>query len=229
VATDEDVLEALTCYERVEWHYDGLNGKIIPWTKENGGTSDDPSVQAFVVHVDGSVIARAPDRAVHQSAAFASWLKEQADVYERVHPRTRLAFVRGELEDPPKQGEAPRCPVAAQALEEGRPVLVYFGREETPDPSRIEKKEIRASRKFERATLDSKKAAEAAEQVEGLLMLRFDLGDERATAYARSLGVEAAPRLVLLRGAGEGPEVLRKSLSGAALAYRLEKLAEPRD
>ncbi len=33
----------LSRFESVEWFYDGLNGKIIPWTKENGGTSDDPS------------------------------------------------------------------------------------------------------------------------------------------------------------------------------------------
>ena len=225
MATHDDVLDVLDRYERVEWCYDGLNGKIIPWTKEHGGTSDDPSVQAFVVHVDGSVVARAPDVEVHRAAPFAAWLAEQADAYESLHPRTRLPFVRGELEEPLEEGDPPRCPAAIRALGEGHPVLLYFGRDPVPEPSRNEKKQIRASQKFERSTLDSKKAAEAAEQVEGLVLLRFDLADERASAYARSMEVEEAPRLVLLHGHADGPEVLKKGISGAALAYQLKKVA----
>ena len=46
---DADVAKILSRYEPVEWKYDGLKGKIVAWTLENGGTSHDPSVLAFVV------------------------------------------------------------------------------------------------------------------------------------------------------------------------------------
>lgn len=226
MAGDEDVREALRRYETVEWLYDGLNGKIIPWTKEHGGTSDDPSGQAFVLHHDGSVRARAPDATMHRAAAFASWLVEQADAYEKEHPRTRLPFVRGELGPPRTEGDPPRCAAERKARGNGYPVLLYFGREPVADPSKAQKKEIKASRKFEKSTLDSKKAAEAAEKVEGLLLLRFDLGDEQAAAYAASFGVEAAPTLVLLHGYADGPELLDRRTSGASLAFHLKKLQE---
>ena len=50
-------MKVLSRFEPVEWLYDGLKGKIIPWTKEHGGKSDDPSIQAFVVGMDGKVFA----------------------------------------------------------------------------------------------------------------------------------------------------------------------------
>ena len=52
---DEAVAKLLPRFECVEWHYDGLNGKIIPWTMEHGNESHDPSVLAFVVAADGTV------------------------------------------------------------------------------------------------------------------------------------------------------------------------------
>lgn len=224
MATDGAVREQLRRYETVEWLYDGLGGKIIPWTKEHGGTSDDPACQAFVLHHDGKVRARAPDAAMHQAAAFARWLDDEADRYEKDHPPTRLPFARGDLERAEEEGAAPRCDAVEAARKDGRPALLYFGRDPVADPTREAKKEIRASQKFERRTLDSEKAADAAKRVEGLVLLRFDRGDPEAAAYARTFGVKRAPCLVLLAREGGEPKLLDAGTSGASLAYQLEKL-----
>ncbi|MHC4821939.1 MAG: hypothetical protein ACYTDX_09500, partial [Planctomycetota bacterium] len=55
---DETVLAQVKRYEPVEWWYDGLKGKIIPWTLENGGKSHDPSILAFVVDFEGKVVSK---------------------------------------------------------------------------------------------------------------------------------------------------------------------------
>lgn len=224
MATDEAVARHAARYERVLWLYDGLNGKIIPWTKEHGGTSDDPSVQAFVLHVDGTVRTRAPDRTVYDAKTFSAWLEEQADAYEEDHPPTRLPFVRGKLGPPRKEGDPPRCDDVKRALVEGHPALVYFGRDPRPGASKDEEEQAERARKFEKKTLDSKTAADVAERVEGLVLRRFDLGDEDAVAYAKSFGVQDAPALVLLYGAFDGPQVFDHRTSGAKLAAWLKKL-----
>ena len=97
MAGDDEVQEQLRRYEIVEWCYDGLNGKIIPWTTEHGNTSHDPSVQAFVLKADGTVLARAPNAQVYQAPSFARWIDEQADDSEKKYPATRVPFVRAEV------------------------------------------------------------------------------------------------------------------------------------
>ena len=155
---DEDVAKLLPRFECVEWLYDGLNGKIIPWTKVNGNTHEDPSVLAFVVAADGTVQGRAPDAVPYQAGSFGKWLVEQAKVFEREHPRLRMKFVLSEL----TKGEPPACAALDAARKEEKTVLLYFGRGAKADATRAEKKEIVASTKFEKKTLDSKSAAEAA-------------------------------------------------------------------
>ena len=54
---DADVQGAFDRYETVEWLYDGLSGKVIKWTKENGNDHDDPSVLVWVADADGTVIS----------------------------------------------------------------------------------------------------------------------------------------------------------------------------
>jgi hypothetical protein len=205
----------MAAYELVRQIYDGLNGKIIPWTKDNGGTSDDPSVQAFVVGLDGKVQARAPDSTAYQPSGFAKWLKEQSAVYERAHPRTRMPFVRAEV----AEGEE-TCAAVKKAQEADRRILLYFGREEKEGQERAAKKEAAAAKKFEKKTLDSKSAAEAAK---GWTLLRFDLANPDHTRFAKTLGVETAPRLLMILPDAEEPMDLGERISPSTLGYQMKK------
>ncbi len=219
----EKVQPLLARVEAVEWLYDGLNGKIIPWTLEHGNTNHDPSVLAFILKPDGTVITRAPNAVPYQASSFARWLEEQVDAYEKLHPRTRVPFVRADVR---REGEGEDVSFVCAALEKARadrkPLLLYFGRDEKPGLDRGARKQVKVARKFEKSTLDSKSAAKEAV---GWTLLRFDLGEEAQAAFAASLGVEAAPALVLFAPGAEGPEVLPRRLSGASLAYHLKKHA----
>ena len=214
---DAEVETQLKRYEIVEWFYDGLNGKIIPWTLENGGTSHDPSAQAFVLHGDGTVLARAPGGQLRQKSQFAKWLGEQADLHEKKYPPTRVPLVRAEVV---KDGDGVRCAALDVAREASQPVLLYFGRSEQDDLDRKLRSEVKAARKFEKGALDSKKAAEAAE---GWTLLRFDLGNEAAAALAATWEVEKAPALVIWPVGAEAPIALPSRMTGASLAYQLKK------
>jgi hypothetical protein len=216
VQGDDEIATVLRRYECVEWLYDGLNGKIIPWTKEHGNTNEDPSVLAFVVTADGTVLARAPDAVPYQAGSFSKWLAEQAAVFEREHPRLRLPFVLAEL----SEEEPPTCPALDRAREDRKPVLLYFGREAREDATRAEKRETKSCRALEKKALDSKSAARAAE---GLVLLRFDLGAKPHAAFAKGLGVDSAPALLLWHPDAEKPEDLGDRISGSSLAYRLNK------
>jgi hypothetical protein len=213
---DESVKVEFKSFELVRWLYDGLSGKIIPWSKEHGGTSDDPSVQAFVLGGDGKVQARAPDSTAYQPGAFAKWLKEQAATYERAHPRTRMPFVRAEVA---AGGET--CAEFTLAREAEAKILLYFGREPTEGADRTAKKEAAAARKFEGKTLDSKSAAEAAE---GWTLLRFDLANPDHARFAKTLGVEAAPTLLLFAPGAEEALNLGNRVSASSLTYQVKKV-----
>jgi hypothetical protein len=195
---------------------------VIPWTLENGGTSHDPAGQAFVLAADGTVEARAPDAAVHQPAAFADWLREQADHFERRHPRTKVPFVRASVVAEGEGDERTvRCPDLERAREEGTSALLYFGREDRSDDSRGDSTQAKAARKFERTVLDSESAAEAAK---GWVLLRFDLSDPDDARLALSLGIAKAPTLALVLPGAEGPEIpATAGLTGAGLAALLKK------
>src|SRR5204863_5334257 len=92
-----DVQKQFSRFEQAEWLYDGMSGKVIAWTKEHGGTSDDPAVQAFVVAPDSGQVARVPTEQAYAPSDFAKWLKEQADTFEKTHPATRMAFQLAEI------------------------------------------------------------------------------------------------------------------------------------
>ncbi len=216
-------------FETVEWLYDGLNGKIIPWTKQHGGTSDDPSCQAFVVGRDGAVAARCPDAQAHAPGSFAKWAQEQADLYERAHPRTRMAFLPATV----RVDELDGVQVASSkeldaALEAGAAVLLYVGRERFEEGDRTAKSEVAAARKFEKAVLDAKSAADAAA---GVTLLRLDLAKEPDRLLAEQLGAKTAPMLVLLpAGTTEealptARQLLGKDTTAASLAFLLKKSA----
>ncbi len=224
--SDEDVKKRLPRYETVEWLYDGLGGKVIKWTHEQGNTNDDPSVLAYVVGVDGSVVSTAPRPNV--PAAFAEWLEEQADVYERTHPTSRVPLVRAQVT---AEGEGADRTLSCAAFDEaraaGRPVLLFVGRSARPEDDKKARGEASASRKIEKGSLDSKAVAEAAE---GLVLLRLDVGDADHATLAAALGVEKVPALLLF-GAEETPDNVVK-VGAASLAHRLKKLPrapEPAD
>ncbi len=220
VPGDADVAKQLPRFEQAEWLYDGLGGKVIPWTKEHGGTSDDPAVQVFVVQPETGAAARAPQSDAYAPAALAKWLKEQADVYEKAHPPTRMPFQLADLKAE-GDGAARRvsCPALDAAKKDGRPALVYAPRVERPEASRPQ---AAASRRPERSFLDSEQAAKAAE---GWVLVRLDLSDADQLAFAKTLGADKAPALVALVPGEDAPQQIDPSVTGEALAFKLKKLA----
>ncbi|MHC4471795.1 MAG: hypothetical protein ACYTDY_02520 [Planctomycetota bacterium] len=217
---NEKVKKELPRFELVEWLYDGINGKIIPWTKQHGGTSNDPSVQAFVVAASGEVVARSPDGTTYGASAFAKWLLKQALDYAKKHPRTRVPFKPAEVR---KEGVTWRCPALSEAQKAKKPVLLYFGREARKGAGKAARKEAEAARKLESKTLDSKSVAAAAK---GWVLLRFDLAEEEHRAYAKTLGVSAAPALLAWTPGAEKPEDWGAKITASSLAYRLKKLTK---
>lgn len=220
--------EVFARVERVEWLYDGLAGKVIPWTQQHGGTSDDPADQAFLVGRDGTVVARCPDASVHAAASFGAWLKAQVDAYEKEHPRTRMPFVGMDVVVEELAGaKKVTCKDFDEALTAKRPILVYVGRERAAEGDKAAKAEVAAARKFERGTLDAKAPAEAAA---GWRLLRLDLSKEADRLFHLALLAKSAPALVYVPVVGEQgpqPEVLAKDISAAALAAFLKKNAPP--
>ena len=217
---DGDVAAQAARYEAVEWLYDGLGGKVIKWTHEQGSTNEDPSVLAWVLSADGVVLAAG--RQAHAPGPFAKWLREQADAYERSHPATRVPFVRAQVvAEGDGDARVARAPELDEARAAGRPVLLYVGRTERPGDDKDAARDVKASRKVERGALDSKSVAEAAE---GVVLLRLDVGDADHARLARALGIEKVPALLLYPGGESEPEDLVKA-SAASLAHRLKRLA----
>jgi len=204
-------------FEAVEWLYDGLKGKIIEWTLANGGTSHDPSAQAFLVARDGTVFNRCPGGKLYSGSSFSKWLAEQAKAYDKKYPRTRVPFSMVEVVDG-------RCEALDAAREGQKPILLYVGREETAKDDKSAKKQVKAARKFEKGTLGSKKAGEAAK---GWTLLRFNLADPEHAKLLKPFGVEAAPALLMFLPGGEQPQDLGTKLKGPNLAYHLGKHAPP--
>jgi hypothetical protein len=227
VQGDEDVVKRLAPFEPVEWLYDGLKGRIIPWTLENGGTSKDPSILAFVVGSDGAVFAKCPSGSTYRAGAFAKWLEEQAAAFEKEHPRTLVPFVRAGVEMVEKDGEMrPSCHALPAAIRTGRPVLVYVGRDRADEKDRAGRREVKACRAFERKHFGSERNAEAAE---GWTCLRFDLADEAHRKFVEGMGFDSAPTVLVFRDGSPEPLDLTKKLRSGSLAYQLEKLGPKKD
>jgi len=222
VPGDADVVKQLPRFEQAEWQYDGLAGKVIPWTKEHGGTSEDPAVQVFVVQPDTGQAVRAPQGDAYAPSAFAKWLKEQADGYEKSHPSTRIAFAAAELKvDVDGTTRNVSCPALDQAKKDGKPALVYVSRGERPDADKTTKPQAAASRKLEKGLLDSEQAAKA---LDGWTLVRLDVADADQLAFAKTLGVDKAPALLAIVPGEEKPQTIDASITGEALAFKLKKL-----
>lgn len=226
-----EVSAVLERFERVEQLYDGLNGKLIPWTKANGGTSDDPSAQVFVVGRDGAVIARCADGTAHAASGLARWVKEQADAYEKEHPRTRLALVSADVAWSGDGAERKAvCTALDAALAAGAPILIYAARDKVLEGEKGVKAEVAVARKFEKGVLDSKSAADAAA---GWTLLRLDLAREADRALLATLGVTAAPQLVLIPAGTAAADAAKarvlppRDVSAGSLATLLQRHAKP--
>ena len=214
----DKVKKLLSKVEPVEWLYDGLNGKIIPWTLENGGHSKDPSVQAFLVATDGSVFSRCPDGRAYSASGFSKWLGEELPKFEKKFPRTAFRFDTPDMDliDGRAASES-----FTTARSDGKPMLLYVGRS-SPDPeNKKTKKEVKATRKFEKGSLSNKKAAEAAKDY---VLFKLDLADERNAAFAKTLGIETAPVLMLYLPGESSPMNLSK-VKGNSLTFHLKKHA----
>jgi hypothetical protein len=222
VPKDPDVARQLPRFEQVEWLYDGRSGKVIPWTRQHGGTSEDPAVQAFVVAPDTGDVARAPTETAYAPSQFAKWLKEQADAFEKSHPATKVPFVPAEVAET-ADGTAKKwtCAALDEARAAGRPVLVYVTRSDRADADKPAKAQAAASRKLEKGGLDS---ADVAKSLDGWTLLRLDLADLGHAAYAKTLGADRAPALLAIVPGEEKPQALDSSLASDALAFRIRKL-----
>lgn len=199
-----------------------MGGKIITWTKENGGTSDDPSVQVFLCGKDGKVQSRCADGQAYDASSLSKWLEEALLAYEKEHPRTAVPFQPPELAG---EGEEIRCEAIDAAREAGKPVLLYVGREGREEDARKLKAQVKSCRAFEKSCFGSKKTAEDAE---GWLLLRFDLSDEAHAAFLQRYGIEEAPALRMIVAGEESPIDPGTKLKAANLSYHLKKHAPPR-
>jgi hypothetical protein len=223
VQANETVKPIAARFERVEWLYGKLNGPVIPWTKAHGGTSDDPKVQVFVVEHDGRVVARASDADIYEPKPFALFLRDQADAWDRTHPHTRVPFrpvmVIGE-----GTGAARKlsCPALDEAKETKTPAAVYVWRRGVEGEDAKGKAEGDGCRRFEKDSLGS---AEAAKAAEGWALFVLDRADADQAEFAKALGVEAAPGIVLVVPGEPKPVLLDKGISGSNLAYQFRKYA----
>lgn len=224
---DEAVKGQLDRFELVEWLYDGIGGKVIPWTKEHGGTSDDPSAQTFVLTADGEFIARAPDAVQYAPSQFAEWLKEQADTYEREHSKMALPFARGVVA---AAGEGVERKVSLPALDEareaGRPVLVYVGRDPHHGDDKKAETVLKVCRKFEKSVLEAPSLKEAAEEVKGWTYLRLDVANADHAALAETWKASKAPTLLLFLPGEAVPQILAPTVTAKQVAYLLRKHAK---
>ncbi|MDJ0976672.1 MAG: hypothetical protein QNJ98_19605 [Planctomycetota bacterium] len=204
--------------EPVEWCYDGLGGKIIEWTMENGSPKDHPSLLAFLVGVDGKVEALLDNNQQYNAGGLTKWLDEQLRAYEKAHPRTRLPFV---LADVSARGEdeerTASCKEIEQAHEDGTPVLIFVGRERFEPKDKAAKKEHKKARSFQKKVLDAKSPSK---EKAGWAFFRLDLADDDHAVLAKAWGVEAAPALLAWLPGAEAP----KDLGPRINAYQLTKL-----
>ena len=205
----EKVAKLLPRVEPVEQLYDGLNGKVIKWTLENGNKSHDPSCLAFLLGRDGKVVSKCASP--YSASSFTKWLKDEVLKYEKSHPRTRVPFL-------PPTIEEERCVQFDEAKRDRRAILIYVGRESGSDKKA--KKQIKACRKFEKGTLSSKKAAAEAK---GWVLLRFDIAEKQHTEFLKQFGVEAAPALLMFAPGADKPTDLGTKVKGQNLAYHLKK------
>lgn len=224
--------EFLKKVEPVEWCYDGLGGRIIQWTMDHGSTKrdgktpeDHPSLLALIVGRDGKPFSILSDGRQYQAGSLIKWAEEQLVAYEQQHPSTRLPFVPASVAI---EGEGAdrkaTCEALAKALEAKKPVLLYFGRGYFEPKDKTAKKENKRARKFEKVVLNSKSAAK---QIDGFVLLRFDLADAAHATFATAHGITEAPSMLLFAPGVEKPQLLDRKTTGSRLADLLKRAKTP--
>ena len=167
---------------------------------------------------DGQVLSKCSNP--YAGASFAKWMKDEVDKYERTHPRTVVPLVMAELVPDDHNGYT--CPAFDAARESKKPVLFYIGRDARPEDNRKIKKQVKAARRLEKAAFSSKKAAAAAK---GWILLRLNLGEKEHAIFAKSLGIDAAPAVLMYLPDNKEPVDLGTRIRGANLVFHFKKHA----
>jgi hypothetical protein len=170
---------------------------------------------------DERLFAMSPGNSAYAASSFAKWLREQADAYERAHPKTKVPFVRATVAG---TGDDRRCAELKKARTSGQPIMLFFGRESRPDHDRAAKAEAKATRAYVKKQLGSK---EAARNAKGWALFRFDLADADHAAFAKTLGVSKAPTTLMILPGVKAPIDLTPKLRSGSLAYWLKKHTPP--
>ena len=161
------------------------------------------------------------DGSQYQAKAFTKWVVEQADAYERAHPRTRIPFQRAAVA---VRGEGADRKAVSAELDEARaaqkPTLLYFGRDSFDEADKDAKKQAKLARKLEKGTLNSKTAEK---EIAGWVLLRFDLADADHALLAKTMGVTEAPALLLFEPGAEAPKPYDERVSAQVLTGVLKK------
>lgn len=184
------VQEAVQVFERVEWKYDGIGGRVIQWTKQHGNANDDPSVLVWVLDAKESVIG-APSAGEYQAPGpFAKWLSEMKVEHDR-----KTARIPPEMAVQWEESSATVMEGVTSAIDQGKPVFVYVA---IPQ-ERQDEKEWKAARKeclkFEHGALADKGLAELAAKC---YSVRLDFSDDAVKDLVKAWGVKRAPALVLI-------------------------------
>ena len=184
--------------------------------KRDGTPQDHPSLLALVLGRDGKVFSLLSNGQQYQAGSLIKWADEQLAEYEKQFPSTRMPFTTGKVEI---DDGTVTCAELDAARKAKKPLLLYFGRGHFDAKDKIAKKENKLARKFEKGTLNSKKAAKEAA---GWVLLRFDLANENHARLAAQLKVKAAPDLLMWLPTAEEPTVLGRRATGPKVAFHLK-------
>lgn len=116
------------------------------------------------------------------------------------------------------------CDALDKAREAKKAVLLYFGRGYFDPKDKTGKKENKRARKFEKVVLNSKSAAK---QIDGFVLLRFDLADADHATFAAAHGVTEAPTMLLFAPGAEKPQLLDRKTTGSRLTDLLKRTKTP--
>lgn len=221
VPDDPDVARQLWRFEQAEWPYDGLAGKVIPWTRNHGGTSDDPTIQAFVILPDTGAVTRASREQSLTPDSFAKWLKDQADAYEKTHPIPKLGYVSGEMRTEGEgTGKKWFCSTVDAARKDERAVLVFVSRSEKSGADKAAKAQASESKRVEKAFLDSELFARL---YQGWTLVKIDLSNPDDLYYAKSWGVEKAPYYIEFALGADKPRAIDPANWGGVPGFKGKK------
>ena len=213
---DRQVQEALRSYVFVEWRYDGKGGKVNQWARQHGDPEpNDPCILGWILDARENTLSGPPDGFFKDPETLAGRLVAVA----RSENAPGVPFLLVDA-----QGGKPAIPEADEALGKGEPVLLYFLASEDPADKKTAKS-AKACRELEEKALASKKVEKAAR---AFACFKLDLGKAGNREYAGTLGVSAAPAVVLIPAGGGKPAVLKEP-TAASLAEAMASILKPQN